>query len=356
MGKRLVVVAPRQLGYEADEDAPLKPDEVRIRTLYSGISAGTELTQYRGTNPYMHKRWDEGIRLFVQDQQPSWSYPIRHLGYEEVGEVIEVGSGVSDIPLGALLFGTWGHRTHHVATAEYVRPRLMPSGANPLFGIFSHIGAVALNGVHDGRIRIGETVAVFGLGTLGQIVAQAARQSGAHVIGVDLAEARLAVAEALGMPLALSPQRDSVAETIKRLTEGRGADVVFEVSGSTVALNEAIRAAAYSARVVAMGFFQGEAKGLSLGEEFHHNRINIVGSQISGTDPELKYRWDKLRLWQTAIRLQIEGVLNLCPLITHTASFDRAHELFEMLDRAPDQVMQAMIEFGNGSSRMAKST
>ena len=119
----------------------------------------------------------------------------------------------------------------------------------------------------------------------------------------------------------------------------------FEVSGSTLALNEAIRAAAYSARVVAMGFFQGEAQGLFLGEEFHHNRINVVCSQIGGTDPELKYRWDKLRLWQAAIRLQADGLLHLRALISHIAPFERAGELFTLLDQSPDQIMQAVLEF-----------
>ncbi|MBI5300495.1 MAG: zinc-binding dehydrogenase [Chloroflexi bacterium] len=347
MGKALIVTAPRQLEYETyDDDAVLEPDQVRIKMLYSGISAGTEMTQYRGTNPFMQKHWDEARRLFLPGEGISWEYPIHNLGYEEVGEVIEIGAAVTDVPLGARVFGTWGHRTHHVANLDYVRPRVMPRAADPVFGIFSHIGAVALNGVHDAHLRIGDTVAVFGLGALGQIVAQAARQSGARVIGIDLHETRLAMAKQLGAPVTLNA-REKIAEAIKDLTDGRGADVCIEVSGATPALNEAIRAAAYSARVVAMGFFQGEAKGLYLGEEFHHNRVNLVGSQISGVDPEAKYRWDKLRLWQTAIRLQHEGILNLRPLITHTASFERATELFELLDRAPEQVVQAMIEFGD---------
>lgn len=71
------------------------------------------------------------------------------------------------------------------------------------------------------------------------------------------------MAKRLGAEVTLNPQRLKVAEEIKRLTDNRGADVVFEVSGSSVALNEAIRAAAYSGRVVAMGAFQGEAQGLS---------------------------------------------------------------------------------------------
>lgn len=344
MGKRLVLTGVRQLEFETFQDPPLQPDQVRIQTLYSGVSAGTEMTQYRGTNPFMHKHWDENARVFVPSDDASWKFPVRNLGYEEVGEIIEIGSDVTDVPIGAHVFGTWGHATHHVANLEYVRPRLMPRDADPVFGIFSHIGAVALNGTHDAHIRIGDTVAVFGLGTLGQIVAQAVRQSGARVIGIDLHDARLTMAKQLGTSVVLGA-REKIAEIIKDLTEGRGADVCIEVSGASLALNEAIRAAAYSARVVAMGFFQGEAKGLFLGEEFHHNRVNIVGSQISGVDPEAKYRWDKMRLWQTVIRLQNEGILNLRPLITHRIPFNRAAELFEIIDQAPAQVVQAMIEF-----------
>ena len=113
----------------------------------------------------------------------------------------------------------------------------------------------------------------------------------------------------------------------------------------SLALQEAIRAAAYSARVVTMGFFQGEARGLYLGEEFHHNRINLVCSQIGGTDPELQYRWSKMRLWQTAITLQQQGLLNLTSLISHRAPFADAAPLFALIDQHPEEIMQAVLEF-----------
>lgn len=342
--KALILTAPRELAFEESAFDPLGPDEVRIRTLFSGISAGTELTQYRGTNPFMHRRFDEAQRLFVDAEVPSWDWPVRNLGYEESGEIVEVGGGIADLKVGQRLFGTWNHKTHHVATADYVRERLLPEGADPRIGIFSHIGAVALNGVHDAQIRIGDTIAVFGLGVPGQIVAQAARASGARVIAIDPDAARRDIAIRHGAHLAIEPA--GAAEEIKRLTGGRGADACIEVSGAPPALGEAIRAAAYNARVVAMGFFQGAIPGLKLGEEFHHNRIQLVCSQISGVSPDASYRWSKPRLWRSAIELQHGGTLDLIPLITHRAPFSDAPELFDQLDRGAPGMLQAMLEFG----------
>ncbi len=222
----------------------------------------------------------------------------------------------------------------------------MPDGADPRIGIFSHIGAVALNGVHDAAIRMGDLVVVFGLGVPGQIVAQAARASGATVVGVDPVQVRRDMALELGADRVLDPTTTSIAETIKTETGGRGADVCIEVSGAAPALSEAIRTVAYSSRVVAMGFFQGEVKGLQLGEEFHHNRIELICSQISGVAPAASHRWSKLRLWQSAIRLQHEGRLNLTPLITDEVPFDDAAQLFERLDRGDPAILQSMLSFG----------
>jgi len=199
--------------------------------------------------------------------------------------------------------------------------------------------------VHDANIRIGDTVAVFGLGVPGQIVAQAARASGAKVVGIDPLASRRALAEKMGTHATLDPTKDKVAETIRDMTFGRGADSCVEVSGAPAALSEAIRAVAYSSRVVALGFFQGEARGLHLGEEFHHNRVNLVCSQISGVAPEASYRWSKPRLWQSAVQLQHEGILNLIPLITHTMSFRDAPELFRLLDAGAPDMLQTMLSF-----------
>lgn len=346
MGRVVVFTQPRTISFESYDDPPLAPKEVRLRTLYSGISAGTELTAYRGSNPYLHKQWDPSRKLFIPAEQPALEYPISGWGYEEVGEVVELGSEVRDVSIGEVIFGTWGHRTHHIVTEEYARERVQAQSLEAIFGIFSQIGSIALNGVHDARIRIGETAAVFGMGTLGQIVGQLARRSGARVIAVDRFEKRLEIARQSGaVDIALNADEGEVAERIRALTKDRGADVAIEVTGSTAALNQAVRSVAYSAKVIALGFFQGEASGLFLGEEFHHNRVNIVGSQIFGTDPELTYRWNRLRLVQTFMRLQADGVVDLRPVISHVIPFDEAAEAFRILDQEPENTLQVVLDY-----------
>jgi 2-desacetyl-2-hydroxyethyl bacteriochlorophyllide A dehydrogenase len=343
VGTVLVFSGPRQIEFADEEDRPLAAGEVRLRTLFSGISAGTELTAYRGTNPYLHKRWDNDRRLFVADGRTGPAYPLRGWGYEECGEIIELGAEIADLRVGQRVFGTWGHRTSHVVTAEYVRGRILPPEVDPALGIFSQIGAIALNGILDAQINLGETVAIFGLGVVGQLTAQLARCSGARVIAVDLLESRRELAQRLGTDIVLDGR--GASETIKELTSGRGADTCIEASGSTVALHEAVRACAYSARVVTLGFFQGEARGLYLGEEFHHNRIDIVCSQISGVTPALKYRWDTQRLVTTFMGLVASGRLDLLPLISHRAPFVEGAALFDTVDRQPEVVMQAVMSF-----------
>ena len=346
MSKMVVFSQPKTVRIDEVDDLQLGARQVRVRTLYSGISAGTELTAYRGSNPYLHKRWDAKSRLFLEEETPSQPYPLTGWGYEEVGEVIETGSEVTQVRVGQVVYGTWGHRTQAVIEEDFAAKRIKPEGLDPILAIYSHIGPIAMNAILDANIHIGEHVAVFGLGVLGQAVAQLARRSGATVYGVDLIARRLELAKELeGIDVAINARDGSAAEQIKRLTGGRGVDVAIEITGSAAALNEAIRAAAYNARVVASGFIQGAASHLYLGEEFHHNRIQVVCSQISNVDPALSYRWDRLRMIHTFMALQERQLIRMRPVISHIIPFELAGEGYRLLDETPEQVMQVVLDF-----------
>src|SRR5215217_3786123 len=302
--------APRQATVVHVDDPVPGPGEVLLETAYSGISAGTELTAYRGSNPYLSRKWLPDRRLFVAGGSTQ-SYPLDGWGYEEVGRVVAAGSREDENLVGCWVWGAWGHRSQAVRTAEYAGARVLPQANDLMAGVFAKIGAIALNAVLDADIHVGETVAVFGAGVPGQIAAQLARLNGGRVVVADLVAARRRLAVQLGAAAAYDPAAEDVAEAVREMTEDRGADVVIEMSGAYQALQEAARTVGYSSRVVAAGFFQGEGAPLRLGEEFHHNRVAIVGSQISGVAPQLRHRWDELRMSKTALHLAADGRLAL---------------------------------------------
>lgn len=344
MGELVRFCAPRQAQVVEFEDDTPGAQQYRIETLFSGISAGTELTAYRGTNPYLNRRWVEQERLFVSGGS-TVDFPIDGAGYEEVGTIVEAGPDADPSLVGEVIWGDWGHRSSCVRDEEWVRARVLPGGLDPKLGIFAKIAAIGLNAVLDADIHVGETVVVFGAGVPGQIVAQLARLNGGRVIVVDPDESRRALALRLGAKLALDPIADDVAGVVKGLTDHRGADVVVEMSGSYLALQEAIRTVAYSSRVIVAGFYQGEGSALRLGEEFHHNRVNLVGSQISGVSAALQHRWDELRMSQTVLALARDGELNLHDLISHTVTSTDAPAAFEMIDSSPSGVLQVVIDY-----------
>ncbi len=345
MGQVVRFAAPRRVVLVDEQDRPLTATEVRIRTRYSGVSAGTELTAYRGSNPYLSRRWDADRRLFVLGDA-SHPYPLDGWGYEEVGRIVEVGSSSDQSLLGRMVWGTWGHRSTHAVESSWAAARLLPDHVDPVCGIFARIGAIALNGVLDAELHLGEAVAVFGLGVPGLLVTQLCLGSGARVLAVDGVADRLSFASGFGVDEAIDYRRTNAAERIHELTAGRGADVAIEVSGSQIALHEAVRSTAYNSRVVCVGFLQGEGVGLRLGEEFHLNRIQIVSSQTSGINPRLAHRWNRERLEQTIMRLIAENRLEVRSLITHVVPVADVADAFALLDSAAEGVLQVVLDFG----------
>ena len=345
MAERLVAFrAPGDVALVEYEERAPGPGEALVRTLYSGISAGTELTAYRGTNPYLGKRWDAETRLFVEGE-PTFAYPLEAWGYEQVGAVEAVGADVTAVAVGDVVWGIWGHRSAAVLAEARLAGHVLPAGSRPLCGVFPRIGAVALNAVLDADVHVGETVAVFGQGVPGLIATQLARLNGGTVVAVDRIARRLELAHALGAAAVVDASAEPVAETVKGLTDGRGADVVIELTGSAAALHEAIRSAAYAARVVTAGFEQGDATGLRLGEEFHHNRIELVSSQISNVAPRLSQRWSVDRLERTVLDLHAQGRLELEPLISHVVAAEDVADAFRLLDERPDEAVQVVLDF-----------
>jgi 2-desacetyl-2-hydroxyethyl bacteriochlorophyllide A dehydrogenase len=344
MGWIIQLDEPRAVTVSHAVDEEPGPGQVRVQTLYSGISAGSELTQYRGSNPYLIRQWNSEHRLFV-DGAPAATYPFTAWGYEEVGRVDLLGSGVEAVRRGDLVWGAWQHRSSAIVDADSAAAHRLPSEIPPLRAVFARISAIALNAVFDAGIQLGETVAVFGLGIPGLIALQLAQLSGARVVAVDRVAKRLAMAGELGAAHCVDVTAEDAGQAIRAITDGRGADVSIELTGSYLGLHEAVRATAYNSRVVCSGFLQGEGVGLRLGEEFHHNRIAIICSQISGLRPDIAHRWSRERLEATVMDLLGHGRLEVDPLISHVVPARRAAEAFALLDVGDPDVLQIVLDF-----------
>ena len=335
--------APRDVSLVEFDAPPLTPDGVRVRTWYSGISAGTELTAYRGTNPYLTGTWDPDARLF-RPGRPTFAYPVSGWGYSEVGEVVEVASEVSSVAPGDVVYGIWGHRSEAVVSEAMVAGRTLPRDVDPRRGTFARVGAIALNAVLAGDIRLGDRVAIFGQGVIGLLATRLAVLAGAEVVAIDGYDARLSVARELGAAhVVRADHADGAGAAVREL--GGAVDAAIEISGSDRALHEAIRSVVVDGTVVASGFYQGGAANLRLGEEFHHNRVRIVASQISGTPLALGPRWNQARLVRVFMDQVAAGRVDVARLVTDVVPAPDVASAFARLDAGDPETLQILLRF-----------
>lgn len=347
----MVYNGPRQLEVQNAPELPVKENEVRIQTICSGLSHGTEMNVYRGLAPFFRRKYDPDTRLFEDAETTEiWQYPIKscdpgvwYMGYANVGRVIEAGSEVKSVKVGDIVCSSAPHQSEVVKAETDVI--VMPVGVKPEYGIFFTNLMTTFNGILDSHIKLGDTVAVMGLGVLGQLVSQMAKMSGAFkVYGIDMFETRLEAALENGCDRVFNPGRCSnIAKEIRSLTNNKGADVVIEVTGNSIALNEAVRIAAPETSVIALSWYQGMIKGLDLSEEFHHNRIGIKQSQTNNMDPAFRNLWDDKR--RTEACLKILENLKLDNLITHRIPYDEVATAYEIVDKNPEKAIQVLITY-----------
>jgi len=323
---------------------------VRAQAIMSGISHGTELNLYSGNSPFKDRAFDPDLRLFLP-RPDGETESVSRIGYEWVGRVTAVGAAVDTFQVGDLVHLPFHHSQAHTFRADQrtmiggLTP--MQPGLEPEAAIFLALAGVALQAVHDAHIKVGDRVALFGLGAIGLLAVQLAKLNGAAwVDAVDPLPARREWAQRLGADRAHDPNVGDVAYAIKSASPQRGADVAIEVSGSYAALNEAIRTARKAGTVVAAGFYRGGGTPLQLGAEWHHNRITMVSSMGVWECPHREHPlWNRGRLHEMATQLLVSGKLNTEGLISHRIPFAQAHEAYILIERHPEQVMKVVLTY-----------
>ena len=322
----------------------LDDEEVRVQVQFAAPKHGTELHGLTGS-AFDRKHWDKDLRMFLprDEAHPAPAKKERNIGNMIVGTVIETGQDVKRFKAGDRVFGYGPIREVHQVSELRLHPLGNLSEVNAVCVDPGHVAFVA---VRDGNIRIGDTVAVYGLGAIGLMAVQMARAGGARkVFAVDPLPMRRAFAEAHGADKAFDPTAVDAALEIKRATGGKGVDVSIETSGNSRALHDAIRCIRQCGTVVHVPWGPHDNNHLHLDEEFHLNRPTLVGSQAWegwGNHDRSFPLWDWDRAYQATIDLFRDGMVTGEGIITPIVSFDEAPEALVAIRNAP----QSTIKFG----------
>lgn len=348
MPLELIVLSPRVIDFVEYAHRDPVGDEVLVETLVSGIKHGTELNMLRGTLPFADELWDPALRLFRPPREGERVEPFfpHTLGSWAAGVVRQVGPEVRRFRPGDLVHGEWKHRQTAIKAESAVYPVPDRVGAETM--VFSDPARFALAAIHDAAVKLGDRVAVFGLGAIGMLALQMARLNGAaQVIAVEPIPGRLQLARQLGADCVINPAECDAGIAIKEFTGGAGVDVAVELSGAYAALQAAIRGVHREGLVVTASYY-GDTRGRAdLSREWHHNRITLRSSMpVWDCAHRSQPMWDLDRVERTAIGLLADGRLQVKPLIGARIPFERAAEAYDLLDRSPGEAIKILLTYG----------
>ncbi|TVR62763.1 MAG: hypothetical protein EA426_01440 [Spirochaetaceae bacterium] len=355
MAHELVATAPHVLAVRDFTPGPMLPGQVRVETEYASGKHGTALAIFDALN-FQGQNFDQTMRMFVPavsdgvsaatgPSSGEYAQPMR-LGTTAVGRVVEVGADVkADFSVGDRVVGLMKVASENVVEADRV---WQLGDADPIQALCIEPAYVSFHAVREANIRFGDTVAVIGLGAIGLIAVEMAYRAGAsRVIAVDPLPNRRAWAEAHGAVEAIDPAKVDAPLGIHELTDGLGADVTIEASGSYRALEAAIKATRMRGTVCAAGFYQGEATGLWLGREFHHNRLTVVVPHGCGWghEPRDFPRWDEHRAYTTIVEILRGRRIDLHGIIDPIVSIGDMPDVWRRIETAPETVIKYGVKF-----------
>jgi len=343
MPKEAVAISPDQVAIIDYELPALAEGQVRVRTRYATAKHGTEMAFLKGYAA-QRGRYDRELGLFLpRPEVPGVPRPMG-IGNMFVGEIIEAGSGVTNLKVGDRVLGYGGFRQVH--TVARTRCWKMPAGLSWKSAVCLDPADFAMAAVRDGNVRVGDAVVIFGMGAIGLMAVQIALLAGAQpVIAVEPLDNRREAAAACGADALLDPSSRDVGIEVRHLTGHRGADVAIEYSGNVEAVQAALKAVAFGGTVVAGAFPGPYPAGLDLGAEAHLNIPNIVFSRACSEPNREHPRWDEARIYATCWRLICEGRLSGEAIVAPVVPFADLPTEYLKIATAPGENVKLGVEF-----------
>jgi predicted dehydrogenase/threonine dehydrogenase-like Zn-dependent dehydrogenase len=337
----------------------LLPGCVLVRMAVSLVSAGTERAscEFAGKNllqkaksrpdlvrEVISKIRRDGVSSAVAAVRGRLDQP-NALGYSSSGTVVGIGEGVTDLNLGDRVACAGANYAVHAEFACI--PRLLAARIQSDSAVsfeeaaFTTLGAVALHGIRTADVKLGDVVAVIGLGLLGQLTVQILKAAGCRVLGMDIAAERAELGLRLGAD-GVSISDDGLRDSCLRHSNGHGADAVL-ITAET-ASSEPVDLAGEIARdrgvVVAVGtvgmdiqrklYFEKELD-FRLSRSYGPGRYDSAYEQ-KGRDYPIGYvRWTETRNMEAFLHLLSAGKLDVKSLITHRFPIERAQGAYDLI-------------------------
>lgn len=294
-----------------------KANEVTVMLSYSAISRGTELANITG---------DANVSASTEAGQPV-KFP-RYGGYSAAGEVLEVGSEVSDIKVGDRVVVFWGNHQGVVTIGrDYVVK--IPDGVSMEEAALSFIATFPLAAIRKCKLEIGESSLVMGLGTLGVFAVSELRASGAMpIIAADPVAERRDFARVMGADFALDPTSPDFCERVREITGG-GVNVVIEVSGVGAGMIGALDCMKQFSRMALLGCTRNPDFSIDYYRKVHAPGISIIGAHtIARPKESFPGYWNEVDDIKAVLNLLSGKRLDFRNMICEVHSPEEAPEVY----------------------------
>ncbi len=329
--KQLIVTGAKQAEFEQVAEPGCDAGGVVVRARLTAISTGTELRVYRAIPVD-----DEG--QFLHERVP-FVLPAEN-GYSMVGDVIEVGSSVTEISVGDRVFLPAAHR--QVAAMDASRVTLLPETVADDEAVLLSILEVAHRALRDGDPPPGGNVVIVGQGVIGLSALAYCVAFGLRTAVVDLEPARLAIARQMGADLAVSPAEDDYQDQVRALFDGVGADLALEAGSNWTTIRTAMELTRTDGRVVIVSRHTHQPDFNPFGQGFLGKRLSLVTTY--GYPPEGS-RWDQRASVGLSVDLLARGRLVVRPMLTHRFAWHELPEVYARLDRGDRTIVGAVLEW-----------
>jgi predicted dehydrogenase/threonine dehydrogenase-like Zn-dependent dehydrogenase len=345
---------------------------VLVKVAYSCISAGTEMMGIKSSGQTLVQRAihqpqniKKGLNMIKQKGILKTKNVLKSTlesgaptGYSASGTVVEIGAQIKDIKIGDRVACAGSGYANHAEYIEVPKNLLVKIPKDLGFKGASTVtlGSIAMQGIRRAEVKLGENIAITGMGILGQLVSQMVTAAGARVVAIDLDDRRLVIAQTNGAKYILNPTKENIVEETIKITEGYGVDsvIITAATSSKEPLTQAFQMCRKKGRVVLVGVVGMEINR----EDMYKKELDFYISTSYGPgryDPNYEekgmdypyhyVRWTENRNMQEYLKMLSEGKIRLNNIIEKVYKIEEATRAYQEFEKEENKPLIVLLKY-----------